>query len=129
MPVLDASAALELVLKTPRAVQWGESLFEQELHAPHLVDIEVMHALRRMVQTHAVADVAAQRALNALQDLPLFRHPHRPLMGEIWALRLSLTVYDAAYVALAGALGIPLFTCDAKLSRSHGHSANIVLLE
>src|ERR1051326_3519030 len=111
MPVLDASAALELVLKTPRAVRWSESLFEHDLHAPHLVDIEVMHALRRMVQTRAVTDVAGQRALNALQDLPLVRHPHWPLLSEIWALRPSLTAYDAAYVALAGALNIPLLTC------------------
>jgi predicted nucleic acid-binding protein len=37
-------------------------------------------------------------------------------------------VLHAAYVALAEALDMPLLTCDAKLSRSRGHRAKIVLL-
>ena len=39
-----------------------------------------------------------------------------------------MTAYDAAYVALAEALDMPLLTCDARLSRSHGHRAKIQLL-
>jgi predicted nucleic acid-binding protein len=129
MLVLDASAMLELLLKTTRAVRWAERLFERELHAPHLLDVEVMHALRRMAQANAITDIAAQRAFYGLKELPLFRHPHWPLLPQIWDLRLSLTAYDAAYVTLAETLNIPLFTCDAKLSRSHGHHAEIVFLE
>ncbi len=129
MAVLDASAALELLLKTTRALRWADRLFERELHAPHLLDIEVMHALRRMAQADAITDVTAQRAFYGLKQLPLFRHPHWPLLSHIWDLRQALTAYDAAYVALAEALDLPLFTCDAKLSRSHGHFVKIVLLD
>jgi len=129
MAVLDASAALEFLLKTPRAMRWADSLFERELHAPHLLDVEVMHALRRMAQTSAITDVVAQQAFYRLSELPLFRHPHWPLLGDIWGLRQFLTAYDATYVALAAALDVPLFTCDANLSRSSGHFAKIVLLE
>ena len=39
-----------------------------------------------------------------------------------------MSAYDAAYVALAEALDVPLLTCDAKLARSHGHRAKILLL-
>ena len=56
------------------------------------------------------------------------RHSHLSLIERIWALRNSVSTYDAAYVALAETLGVPLYTCDGKLSRSHGHRAKIVLL-
>lgn len=44
------------------------------------------------------------------------RYPHAPLLGRIWALRENVTAYDAAYVALAEALGVPLVTRDARLA-------------
>ena len=53
------------------------------------------------------------------------RHPVAPLTQRIWALRQNLTAYDAAYVALAEALGVPLLTRDLRLSRSSGHAATI----
>jgi predicted nucleic acid-binding protein len=82
-----------------------------------------------MALARTITETEAEEAINELGDMPIFRHPHSPLLQEIWSLRLSLTAYDAAYVALAQALSIPLFTCDAKLSRSHGHFAKVVLLE
>jgi predicted nucleic acid-binding protein len=44
-------------------------------------------------------------------------------------LRDALSAYDAAYVALAEALDVPLVTCDAKLSRSHCHRADVRLIQ
>jgi predicted nucleic acid-binding protein len=129
MIVLDASVALELVLKTFRSLRWADRLFENELHTPHLIDVEILHALRRLAQARSITAAEAQEAIQGLQDLPIFRHPHSPMLKQIWDLRSSLTAYDATYVVLAEALNIPLFTCDAKLSRSHGHSAKIVFLE
>jgi len=129
MIVLDASVALELVLKTDRSIRWADLVFENELHTPHLIDVETLHVLRRMALARMITEREAEEAIQELQDMPLFRHPHWPLLSDIWDLRQSLTGYDASYVALAGALDIPLFTCDAKLSRSHGHVVKIVLLE
>jgi len=60
-----------------------------------------------------------------LQEFPIARSPHRPLVDRAWALQHSITPYDAAYVALAEKLGVPLVTTDAKLSRSNGHKAEI----
>jgi predicted nucleic acid-binding protein len=38
-----------------------------------------------------------------------------------------MTAHDGVYVALAEALDAPLLTCDARLKRSHGHQAEILL--
>jgi len=62
-------------------------------------------------------------ALQDYLDLPITRHPHEPLLWRIWDLRDNLGAYDAAYVALAEALGATLVTCDAKLRAASGHHA------
>ena len=92
------------------------------LHCPHLVDSEVVHALRRLVLR---GQLTADRATDALADflaLPIIRYPAVELVPRIWALRDSLTGYDATFVALAETLGCPLVTCDARL-RNQQHRA------
>src|SRR6266700_945686 len=130
MVVLDASAALEILLKTPLGMDAGAHALHPDelLHAPHLLDIEFVHVLRRMTQSGAIQQTSAQQALDDLADLRLIRHPHGHLLQRIWELRSSISAYDAAYIALAEALDMPLLTCDARLSRSHGHRAKIHLL-
>lgn len=129
MIVLDASAVLELLLRTPRAVRTRERLQSGETpHAPHLLDIEVAQVLRRLSRT---GDLAPERAAEALEDLaqsPVRRHPHIGLLARVWELRHNLTAYGAAYVALAEALGAPLLTCDKALASSSGHSATVELV-
>jgi predicted nucleic acid-binding protein len=100
----------------------------ETLHAPHLLDIEVTNALRRLVQRAEIMAVRAEQALEDFAQLLIERHGHQPLTARIWQLRESITAYDGAYVALAEALAAPLLTCDAKLARSHGHQAKIELV-
>ena len=128
MPVLDASAALEVLLRTPTGIRSSGRVFEDELHAPHLLDVEFTQGLRRLIFADKIAEARAELALAMLRDLTLIRHTHFPFLSRIWELRASHSAYDAAYVALAEALDTPLLTCDAKLARSHGHRAQIVLL-
>lgn len=127
MIVLDASAAIELVLRTARAERIAERALDprERLHAPHLVDIEVLQVLRRLSQAREITVDRAQTALEDFQALVVNRHAHSPLIKRVWILRATLTAYDAAYVALAEALEAPLITCDRKLSRASGHSAHI----
>lgn len=127
MIVLDASAAVELVLNLPRAAQVSRRIADPEisLHAPQLLPIEVLHVLRRRVATGATMPAKALEAIGYLEDLDLNYHDHLPFARRIWALRGNLTAYDAAYVALAEALPATLITSDRKLAGSPGHRARI----
>ncbi len=127
MIVVDASAMLEVLLRTPAALPIEERLFEggETLHAPHLIDLEVVQVLRRYA---AAGEISAERAREALDDLAAFRlrrWAHEPLTLRIWGLRQNLTAYDAAYVALAEALGAPLLTRDRRLASAPGIRARV----
>lgn len=128
--MLDASALLEILLQTVRAERLMQRALaaSERIHAPELLDIEVISALRRLQQRRELSAERAGQALEDLSYLAIQRHAHGPLLGRIWELRDSMTAYDAAYVVLAEALGAPLLTCDARLSRAHGHRANIELI-
>ncbi len=130
MIVLDASSTIELLTgsRLGRLVATRISPPDETLHAPHLLDLEVAQALRRYVAGGAVAPARAEIALTDLADLDLERYPHNLFLPRIWALRANLTAYDAAYVALAEALGCPLLTCDAKLARAPEARASFELL-
>ena len=127
MIVLDASAAVELVLQTPRAERIAARALHpaERLHAPHLIDVEVAQAMRRLLQSREITAARADVALSDFEGLVIERHAHRPLFRRVWGLRASLSAYDATYVALAEALAAPMLTCDDKLARAHGHKAKI----
>jgi predicted nucleic acid-binding protein len=130
MIVVDASAVLELLLRTPLAAQISERLLDprESIHAPHLLDVEVAQVLRRLVRLRTLAEARGIEALADLEDLGVVRHSHLPTLRRIWALRHSVTAYDGAYIALAEGLDAPLLTCDAKLARAHGHGARMELI-
>lgn len=130
MIVLDASAAIELLLGSPRASALAARLttYSPSLHAPQLLDLEVASVLRRLEMTRAVTPAVAARVIDDLLVLDLNRYPHEILLPRVWQLRRNLTAYDAAYVALAEALEAPLVTFDARLAGASGHRAVIELL-
>ena len=113
--VLDASAAVELLTRTPRGAA-VDTLLSEDMAAPELFDVEVLSACARLVRSQALSAAAASAAVGALADLPLVRVPHGPLSDRAWQLRDRVRVADAFYVACAEALGMPLLTCDARLA-------------
>ena len=129
--VIDASALLPLLLLDPTAAELEERLFDPavQLCAPHLVDVEVAHTLRREVARSRVTASAAEEGLRDLVHLlPIERFEHPTLLPRVWALRSNLSAYHATYVALAERLDAPLLTRDAKLAGAPGHNARIELV-
>ncbi|TWP35575.1 type II toxin-antitoxin system VapC family toxin [Leekyejoonella antrihumi] len=117
MIVLDASAALSAVLNAGPA---RESVADEQLHAPHLVDSEVVSGLRRHVISGDITADNGWAALDAWRRLGLTRYAIHGLFDRIWELRDNLSAYDAAYVALAECLDCALVTVDARISRAPG---------
>lgn len=127
MIVADASAILEVLLNTPRAAEMSKLLLveAETIHAPDLVDIEVLQVLRRYVSTATLNNVRAGEAIQDYLALGLKRYAHQALLGRIWELRHNFTAYDAAYIALAEGLQVPLVTCDRTMAS--GHRAHVMV--
>lgn len=126
--VLDASAAVEALLLTRTGATVRRRLSEHEIHAPHLIEVEVTEVLRRAARSGRLSPERARDALDDFADLPIVAYPLGALRDRVWELGTNLTAYDAVYVALAEALGAPLVTCDARLARAPGVRATIELV-
>lgn len=115
--VIDASAAVELLLRTPVGLRVEGMLGEATLYAPELLDVEVTAVLRREALR---GRVVAERAGQALEDLVAWdieRVPHRHLVADAWSLRHNVSAYDAFYLAVARRRGAALVTADGPLAR------------
>lgn len=130
MIVVDASAMTEFLLQTALGVRVEARLFRgaDEFHAPHLLDVEVAQALRRLVRMGGVRPTRAKEAVEDLTGLDIRRHSHVDLLNRAWALRLNLTAYDAMYIALAEAIDAPLVTCDGPLGTAPGHAVRVEVI-
>jgi predicted nucleic acid-binding protein len=125
--VLDASVVVELLTNGPLADSLGRELAarSKSFIVPHLLDVEVVSALRGLVSSRRIDSHRSEQLLAGLAALPAERYAHTPLVGRIWELRHNFTAYDAVYIALAEATNSVLYTCDAKLCK--GHRAQVVL--
>ncbi len=131
MIVLDASAAVELLLRMPSGDRVMVHLLEGEatLHAPELHDIGVLHVLRRAIARGVMTARRAEQSIALLASLPCRRHGHSALRARCWQLRANLSAYDAVYVALAEALDGTLLTCDRHLANARTHAARSPAVE
>ncbi len=127
MIVIDASIAIELILQTQVGSRVSTRVFAsgETRHAPQLIDLEVAQVLRRFVARREIDAKRGRVALEDLGRLALHRYDHDALLPRVWTLRDNLTAYDAAYVALAEALGAPMFTRDRRLAAAPGLRAKI----
>ena len=122
MTVVDASVIVTALIRGEHA-DWAEEKLSiasagRSLWAPHLIDAEVGHSLRRRAAARKLRDDHASDALSKLAGLPLRRIVHAGLLDRAWELRHNLSFYDGLYVALAERLEIPLLTLDLRLAKA-----------
>lgn len=116
--VIDASAAVEYLLKTPSGLKVAETISDAVLLAPELLDVEVLSVIRRGVLQGLLEEDRAELAIGDLQAWPVIRIPHSALVGEAWKVRHNVSAYDAFYVAAGRLFEACLVTADARLSRT-----------
>jgi predicted nucleic acid-binding protein len=121
MLTVDTSAVLAaLAERTPDRALVQRLADDGDLHAPHLIDVEILQALRGLVRGGKLSADRAEDVRTDVADLAITRYAHEPLADRVWALRDNLTAYDAVFVALSEALDVPLITCDARLAAAPG---------
>ena len=130
MIVADASVlVVALADDGPHGDQARSRLQGERLTVPELADLEVASVLRRQMKAGTLDARRARLALDDLAALPARRAPYRPLLPRCWELRNNLTIYDAAYVALAEAMNTTLLTGDRKLARAPGPQCLIEIFQ
>lgn len=116
--VLDASAAVELLLRTPAGGRAKAALRGHTVAVPAHFDAEVFSALGRLARTKHLTEAVVEPALVELARAPFSRHLLQPLLPGAWGLRNNVSLRDALYVTLARHLGAVLVTGDGPLARA-----------
>lgn len=125
MIVVDASAATTALLNDGPA---RAHLSSQALCAPHLIDTEIISAMRRLVRTGQLSADQGWTAIDVWQQLAVARYPSERVSARVWELRDNVSPYDATYVAVAEFLDVTLLTADARLASAPGVRCAITLV-
>jgi predicted nucleic acid-binding protein len=115
---IDASALVELLLRTTLGERIAGLIGGSRLIAPDIVNPEVIQGLCWLERGGKLSSERASRAVRRLAHSPVRTVPTTGLIADVWALRANLSAYDACYVALARALDCPLLSTDAPMRRA-----------
>lgn len=129
MIVLDNSALIEYLVgdnEIGRRVR--HLLAGQEVAVPHVIELECLSVLRRLVRHGNLDSIRAEEAFELFRRLPLHRHDHASSLARIWELRHNMTPYDAAFAALAEQVGASLVTADRKFEKTPGLRCQVLNL-
>ena len=124
--VIDASALVELLLRSDTGTRVERAVGDAALVAPDVVNPEVAQSLRGLERGGKLTSARASTAIARLAESEISRVPTKVLLSEMWSLRSNLSSYDACYVALARALGCPLLTVDGRLKPAPGLGVTLI---
>ncbi|MCK6535267.1 MAG: type II toxin-antitoxin system VapC family toxin [Polyangiaceae bacterium] len=116
--VVDASIAVEYLLRTDLGQRVAMLVDATELFAPELLDAEVLAVVRRECLRGRLPEARAVEALEDLEAWPIERLPNRTLLRRAWCFRQNVSAYDALYLAAAEQCGSPVLTADGPLARA-----------
>ena len=127
--VVDSGALVDVLLTNgEQPVAATGPLAGHDLVAPHLIDVEMLNATRKLLLRREISRGYAEALLRDYKRTALELFPHKTLLEKAWALRGNITPYDAMYVALAQTLEVPLITADARLARAAESHCTVNLL-
>ena len=115
--VIDCSVFVAFLFNEPTVESASQLIVERDLHAPWLLDHEIANVADKKRRAGASAEaVEAAIALYTRYDVTM----HRTVPADVLALAsaYSISAYDAAYLAVASRLKMPLITFDAKLGKA-----------
>jgi predicted nucleic acid-binding protein len=124
MMIIDSSAMVEVLVGSDVDDELLDRVAANSLHAPHLLDTEVLNALRGLELSGKLPSARADEARHDYRALRITRYAVDGVADRVWELRHNYNCYDASYIVLAEALDIPLVTCDGKLAAGN-HGAEI----
>ena len=124
--MIDASAAVEYLMRTALGLRIAELIDGASLYAPEILDAEVLSVLRRGLLQGRTTEERTQAVIQDLLRWPVVRISHRRLALQAWQHRHNVSAYDAFYVAAAQNQGAPLLTADRRLSRAPSLGIDIV---
>lgn len=129
MIVVDTAAIVDALTMPDGTEALRDRLAVEDLHAPHLIDYELVSVVRGLTVGGQVTESRALDVLTDFSDLSIERWPASgALLRRAFQLRHNLSAYDAAYVTLAEALRCPLVTRDARLSRAAPSTVHVEVL-
>lgn len=126
--VLDASAAVELLLRTPAGLRTEASLRGHQVVVPAHFDAEVFSALGRLVRGGELAERLVEPILGELARAPFARYTLQPLLAGAWRLRHNLALRDALYITLARRLEAAFVTADGRLARAPALGVEVIFV-
>lgn len=126
--VVDASVLVAATVDSGGDGRWAEDILGRgPLVAPALITVEAADILRQLERARRISTLEASSAQQDHARLDIDLLPFAPFAERIWSLRQALTGYDAWYVAIAEALGLPLATLDRRLARAAGPACEFLL--
>lgn len=126
--VVDSSVLIAALIDSGADGNWAEEILSASaLHAPELARVETANILRRLELAGRITTSQASAAFEDFMQLAIVLYPFEPFADRVWALRHSVTGYDAWYVATAEALNLPLATLDGRLAKAKGIKCRFLL--